>query len=207
MKVAGPAAFAQSPPVRAEGRATVNDRVEESVAIELVLAGETAAFRRLVRAHQSGVYGLLSRLCGNSTDAEELTQEAFLKAFRALHRYDPTYRFSTWIYRIALNTFHDHAKSARRREVPTDSSVLAGWAATHCPESDVARAQRNALLSSAIAALPSKYREILVLKDVEGLSYEEIGQIIRLPLTTLKIRVVRARAMLRSQLEKGGGLE
>lgn len=203
MRTPGPAVLEAAPdPAEAPERS----RVEEAIAIELVLAGEASAFRRLVRAHQGGVYGLLLRLTGSVTDAEELTQDAFLKAFRALDRYDPTYRFSTWLYRIALNTFHDHAKSARRREVPTDTRVLASRAAEGSPEADVASAERGARLAECLCALPPKYREVVVLKDVEGLSYEEIRQIIRLPITTLKIRVVRARAMIRVELAKRGGV-
>jgi RNA polymerase sigma-70 factor (ECF subfamily) len=180
-------------------------RAVERRAVEAVLAGERAAFRVLVERHHHGVHALMYRMVHNAADAEDLAQQAFLLAFDALGSFDVEQRFSTWLYRIAINAAKDHLKSKKRTEAPLPDGDVPEAAFSGRVEAtdEPARArQRRALLERALATLSIEDREILVLKDVEELSFEEIKEITRRPITALKIRAVRARARLRKALEK-----
>jgi RNA polymerase sigma-70 factor (ECF subfamily) len=201
-------------PGRTLGRTTVeadaadeldDARAVERRAVEAVLAGERAAFRVLVERHQKGVRALMLRMVHNGADADDLAQQAFVAAFDALGRFDVEQRFSTWIYRIAINLAKDHLKSKKRTEAPLPDGDIgeAAFAGTVAATEDAAAAgQRRVLLKRALGTLSADDREILVLKDVEELSFDEIKKITGKPITALKIRAVRARARLRAAVEK-----
>ena len=134
-----------------------------------------------------------------------------MDAFNALDRFRATGRrhaFSTWLLRIAVNRSKDVLKSKRHTEQPLEREVCGDEAAfayePPTPEANASSIERRARVEAALLQLPTKYREVLILKDAEDLSYEEIQGILRLPTTTLKIRVVRARAMLREIVERAG---
>jgi RNA polymerase sigma-70 factor, ECF subfamily len=176
-------------------------------AVSAVLDGDRQAFRPLVERYQRGVYNVIHRLVHSSADAEDLAQQAFVSAFDALGSFKLEARFSSWMYRIAVNLAKDHLKSKRRGEIPTDSEPAEALFSGHVPspEEPAHSAERRRLLAEAMAELSVKDREVLVLKDVEELPYEEMREILGRPITALKIRVVRARARLRAQLEKRAG--
>lgn len=180
--------------------------VEERLWVELILEGDVNLFRRLVERYQGSVRGVILRLVGSQADTDDLAQQAFLRAFQALGDFKTELRFSSWLLRIAVNAAKDHLKSKKRGESslssePTpDEAVFAGH--IEDPEGASLSAERRAEVHAALSQLPWKYREVLVLKSVEELPYEEIQRILELPLTTLKIRVVRAREMLRKLLEE-----
>jgi RNA polymerase sigma-70 factor, ECF subfamily len=184
-------------------------QANERRAIERVLAGEPAAFRVLVERHQRGVHAVITRLVGSAPDAEDLTQQAFLSAYDALAEFKLEYKFSSWLYRIAVNLAKDHLKSKRRGEVAsgeqsrTEEAVFAGRVPP--PDADAVAHERERLLERALAELSFDDRRVLVLKDIEELPYEEIRRILRRPVTALKIRVVRARARLRAALARLAG--
>jgi RNA polymerase sigma-70 factor (ECF subfamily) len=189
------------------GSLAADEARAEREAIGRVLAGERGAFRLIVERHQRGVHGVIQRLVHNSADAEELAQQTFLRAFEKLGEFRPELRFSAWVYRIAVNLAKDHRKSPRRSEIP--SGERAGEARTAlfagevgAPDAPTAARERRALLERALASLSLRDREILVLKDVEELPFEEIRQILGRPVTALKIRAVRARARLRDTLAR-----
>ena len=184
---------------------------QEELLIARCLQGDVEAFRPLVQRYQRLAFSVAFRMLGSPADAEDVAQQAFVDAFNALDRFRVTGRrhaFSTWLLRIAVNRSKDLLKSKRRTEQPLDREVRGDEAAfayePPTPEADVSRGERRARLEAALLELPTKYREILILKDAEDLSYEEIRGILALPTTTLKIRVVRARAMLRQIMERGG---
>jgi RNA polymerase sigma-70 factor (ECF subfamily) len=177
-------------------------REDEQAWVEAACAGDARAFRRIVEQHHRSLYLMASRLVGDPAEAQDLVQESLAKAYTNLDRFDPKYRLSTWLHRITLNTCRDHLKSARRREracgadpMPErpDEAVL--------PDEQVARRRRAARVREALERLKPAYREVLVLKDLQGLSYAEIKEITGAPITALKIRVVRARAKLRKVVE------
>ena len=182
---------------------------EEDTLIARCLAGESEAFRPLVQRHQRVVFSVAFRMLGSRADAEDVAQQAFVDAYAALDRFRSEGRknaFSTWIIRIAVNRCKDVLKSKKRTEERLDADVAAREAMfahdTRDPEAHLAEARTRFSLEKALQEVPTKYREVLVLKDVEELSYDEIRAILNLPVTTLKIRVVRARAMLRALLEE-----
>lgn len=182
----------------------------EEACIARCLAGDPNAFRLLVTLHQRVAFSVALRMLGSPTDAEDAVQQAFVDAYAALERFAPDGRssaFKTWLLRIVVNRCKDVLKSKKRTEVPLDDEPTGAGAfgeAPGDPERDAGDRQRRRHLEAALGRIPAKYRECLVLKDVEDLSYEEMRSILRLPVTTLKIRVVRARAMLRDEL---GGRE
>ena len=187
----------------------VAQTAEEDVLVARCLAGDNEAFRPLVQRHQRVVFSVAYRMLGSRADAEDVAQQAFVDAFGALDRFRSEGRknaFSTWVIRIAVNRCKDILKSKKRTEASLDADVGAPQAMfahdLRDPEAHLAQARARSRLEAALMQVPPKYREVLVLKDVEELSYEEIHSILGLPVTTLKIRVVRARAMLREMLEE-----
>jgi RNA polymerase sigma-70 factor (ECF subfamily) len=181
---------------------------EEQALVERCLAGDSEGFRPLVQRYQRVAFSVALRMLGRRADAEDVAQQAFVDAYAALDRFRPegrTNAFSTWLLRIVVNRSKDVLKSKKRTEAPLEREVAVTEAmfahADAGPEALLGEAEQRSRLEAALAQVAPKYREVLVLKDVEDLSYQEIREILRLPITTLKIRVVRARAMLRSVLE------
>lgn len=164
--------------------------------------GDATAFRRIVEHHHRALYSMAARLVGDAAEAQDLVQESFAKAYVHLDRFDASFRLSTWLHRITLNTCRDHLKSARRRERCAGADPAADQADDALrPDEELARARQAERVRIALDRLKPAYREVLVLKDLQGLSYEEIRAITGTPITALKIRVVRARAKLRGFLE------
>jgi len=184
---------------------------EEQRLVARCIAGDVEAFRPLVQRYQRVGFSVAFRMLGSRADAEDVVQQAFVDAFNALDRFRGEGRehaFSTWLLRIVVNRSKDVLKSKKRTEEPLEHEIQGGEAVfaydPSNPELNVASGERREHLESALLRVPTKYREILILKDVEELSYEEIRSILQLPVTTLKIRVVRARAMLRELVESDG---
>jgi RNA polymerase sigma-70 factor (ECF subfamily) len=184
---------------------------EERRAIERVLSGDPQAFRLLVERYQRGVYAVVYRMVQNAADADDLAQQAFLSAYDALASFQLDRKFSSWLYRIAVNLAKDHLKSKKRGEVLLDADGVCEGAlfAGRLPAADepARLRQRAALLERALAQLSLADREVLILKDIEELPYEEIKQILGKPITALKIRVVRARERLAAALRQVVGGE
>jgi RNA polymerase sigma-70 factor (ECF subfamily) len=188
---------------------TVPSRAEEEQSlIDRCLAGHGDSFRPLVQRYQRVAFSVAARMLGSRADAEDVCQQAFVDAYGALDRFSGDGRasaFSTWLLRIVINRAKDVLKSKKRTESPLEVEVAGDQAmfahAPASPEVKLDELQQRRRLEQALMQVPPKYREVLILKDVEELSYEEIRSILRLPITTLKIRVVRARAMMRAELE------
>ena len=180
------------------------DAAADAAAIALVLAGDTGQFRAVVERHQVRLQRIIHRLVGHPEDAAELTQQALLAAFSALGRYDPLSPFSPWLVRIGVNLAKDHLRSSRRREVlgAADELEQRSAPAQSSPERSLADLESRRSLWIALQTLHISDREILVLKDVEELSYEEIRAILGSPITALKIRALRARQRLRAALAR-----
>jgi len=182
---------------------------EERRLIARCTLGEAEAFRPLVIRYQRVAFSVAFRMLGSRPDAEDVTQQAMVDAFNALDRFRNEGKpnaFSVWLLRIVINRSKDVLKSKRWTEKPLggDGEVAGSDAAfAHRPldpELSLAGNEQRRRLEAALLALAPAYREALILKDVEDLPYEEMRSILRLPITTLKIRVVRARAKLRELL-------
>ena len=155
------------------------------------------AFGELVRRHQDFVYGAALRIARNPVMAQDIAQEAFVRAHRALPGFRGQAQVRSWLYRIATNLALNTVQ--RQREYPSDA--LPDRPARRDPASDtVTRALREEL-ESAISELPDKFKEPLVLREYEGLSYQAIADVLDLPINTVRTRILRARRSLRKRLE------
>lgn len=185
---------------------------------ELVRAAagrDEAAFEELVRAYENKVYCLALRMCGSPEDAAEVAQEAFLAAWRGL----PTFRgeagFSTWLYRLASNACIDFLRREKRRRslsmtVCLDDETCERQAELpdqrSTPEQHLERQELRRAIRDGLQRLSEEHRQVLVMREVSGLSYAEIGQVLELEPGTVKSRIARARLALRKALESEGNL-
>jgi len=159
------------------------------------LSGERDAFRQIVLAQQGFLAELVFRQTGDRHATEDLVQETFLRAYKALARYDERYRLSTWLARIALNVARDHG---RRREVAERAVTrLPGAEGSHDPADLVARRETSAHVDHALSSLPAEQREVIVLAMWGGLSQREVAAALELPLGTVKSRQRTALGKLR----------
>ncbi|HEY0705837.1 MAG TPA: sigma-70 family RNA polymerase sigma factor [Polyangia bacterium] len=186
---------------------------EDSVLIGRCLAGDQEAFRPLVQRHQRIAFSVAYRMLGSRADAEDAAQQGFVDAYAAIERFQSDGRpnaFGSWLLRIVVNRCKDVLKSKKRTESSLEPEMAVSEAAfsqqPRDPEAQLSESHERRALERALQSLAPKYREVLILKDVEELPYEEIREILRLPITTLKIRVVRARAMMREALESMTGM-
>ncbi len=156
---------------------------------------------RIVEEHSDRVYRLAVRLTGNRHDAEDLTQEVFVRVFRSLHTYTPG-TFEGWLHRITTNLFLDQARRKQRIRFDHLSDERAARLASAAAAPEAAYADRTFEddVEQALAALPPDFRAAVVLCDIEGLSYEEIAQILGAKLGTVRSRIHRGRALLRAAL-------
>lgn len=172
---------------------------DDASLVRASLAGDREAFAVLVSRHAHSVLSVTTRMLG-SADAEDVAQETFVSAYKALAGFQFTAKFSTWLYRIAVNKCHDALRTRRGGMVSLDSEdgeELAGKALEdETPRRDLERIELAWELDRSIQALPPLYRESFVLKHVEGLGYDEMSEILGINRDTLKMRVYKARTLL-----------
>ncbi|GAA3865896.1 RNA polymerase sigma factor SigE [Tessaracoccus defluvii] len=157
-------------------------------------------WQELVRDHSTRVYRLAYRLTGNREDAEDLTQDVFVRVFKSIHTFKPG-TLEGWLHRITTNLFLDQAR--RRQRIRMDALSAAPdhvWGSAASPDELHADAELDADVAAALAALPPDQRVAVVLCDIEGLSYEEISQVLDIKLGTVRSRIARGRAALRDAL-------
>ncbi len=196
---------AQGEPTSAPGRSLSDHEL-----IEAAKRGDEAAYAEVIARYKNPITNFLYRYLNDYEEAVDLAQETFVRVYFALDRYHTKFAFSTYIYRIAANLAISELRKRKRRSVlsltglfqseegretefqPPDPRPLA--------DSDVIDAERDRVIAKAIASLPPKYRLPVVLRDVEGRSYDEVAEILKLGLGTTKSRISRARGMLREKL-------
>ncbi|MBY0248682.1 MAG: sigma-70 family RNA polymerase sigma factor [Nitrospiraceae bacterium] len=183
------------------------DRQDEPSDAQLVarsLAQDQAAFGQLIDRHASAIVNLSYRMVGNRAEAEDLAQETFLAAYKALSTFRADSKFSTWLYRIATNKCKDWLRVKRpgqgQYDLDADESLDLYVREDRTPEVLLSRQQVAQELEQAIQRLPPLYREAFVLKHVEGLSYEEMEDILGVSGDTLKMRVYKGRVQLSREL-------
>lgn len=165
--------------------------------------GIEGSFEELVRRYQRPISAYVYRMVGDYEAALDLTQEIFIKVYGSLSRYRPEFKFSTWIYKIAHNSAVDHLRRNAGRErslvsgpdgdhydIPIDSGTLS-------PEQESEREERRLEIEQVVKSLPGAYRELIVLRHSQDLTYEEIVEVTGLPLGTVKNRLFRARELMR----------
>ncbi|MCX7798946.1 MAG: sigma-70 family RNA polymerase sigma factor [Fimbriimonadales bacterium] len=168
--------------------------------------GDFGAFERLFERHRVMVYRIAYRMTGRKDDAEDLTQDAFLKAYQNLHRYRDEARFTTWLVRIVTNLATDRARMANRRHSleQQEATGALDWMtvgnAQEDPAENLERERVGRLIRIALAELPPHHRTMIVLRDLEEKDYQEISQIVGTTVGGVKLRVLRARRALRDKV-------
>jgi RNA polymerase sigma-70 factor (ECF subfamily) len=171
---------------------------------------EIEAFEALVERYGRRIYGLAYRMAGNEADANDLTQEAFIRVYRALRRIDPRANLESWLYRIVTNLYIDLLRRRPKARVESLDAPLVTAKGDEVarevegpgpdPEEVVLSAQLDGDIRRALLALSPDLRMVVVLSDIEGRSYEEIAEMVRIPVGTVKSRLHRARRVLQSRL-------
>lgn len=175
--------------------------------VQLALDGDEPAFEILVQRYQRRLTAFLSQIVGNFEIARELTQEAFIRAWKALDRFDPKYRFSTWLFRIAHNLGIDHLRRRRLKTIPLqrkdkngDEIEIVVTDDHKNPLEHLGNTELSDSLREAIEGLRDEYHELVLLRHFAGLSYQEIADFKEMPLGTVKNKLFRAHSVLRTAL-------
>jgi len=185
---------------------------EDAVLIRAFQGGDKAAFDELVLKHHHKLFNLCYRFLGDYQEANDSAQETFIKAYRSLKKFRLESAFSTWLYRIAVNTSKNKLKSAeyrrKKKMVPLDNPASLDLSSpamgiqdeTHSPAMQLEKKERMRVIQEAINALPPEQKVVVTLRDIEGFSYEEIVEITGVKAGTVKSRLARARLDLRNKL-------
>ena len=186
---------------------------DEKALIRQIQAGDQEAFARLVQTYQKPVYNLCLRMVSNPTDAEDLAQEAFLKAWRGLSFYKFESSFSTWLYRLTSNVCIDFLRQQKRKNTVSltvmeeeENRELEIYDPAPVPEEKAIDSENRRAVADAMAKLEEEYRLVLSLRVVEELSYEQIADVLDLKVGTVKSRLARARDKLRKLLLQNGNI-
>lgn len=184
---------------------------DDAALVQASQQGDRDAFGVLVSRHAASVLGVTRRMLGAEADAEDVAQETFVAAFRALGGFKQDAKFSTWVYRIAVNKCTDHLRARKPSTVSLDASDAEGTQAmeavqdTTTPHVELEQVEMGRAIERALQALPSYYRESFVLRHVDGLEYGEMSEILGVHRDTLKMRVYKARLLLGESLRHLSG--
>ncbi len=185
-----------------------DSRAEDSETIKEALRGDQSAYEKLMRKYHDAIYMLIYRMVREKSEVEDLTQEAFIKAFASLKTFNNEYAFSTWLYKIATNNSIDYIRKKKLQPISLDKPVDSERDqytyevpdTTYEPDKPLIERQKTKLLDEAINALPEKYRRVIILRHKEERDYREIAKILQLPLGTVKAHLFRARELLNKHL-------
>lgn len=182
----------------------------DNALVSAYLEGNDIAFEELVHRYQDKLTNYINGIIYDYDRSIDLCQEAFIRVFRNAHRYQGKYQFSTWLYRIATNLAIDEIRRRQRKRRFFFQSVVDFFQADepavplpdlrHCPELALDKKEKAQRLKTAIGSLSAKYRLAFILKEVQGLSYEETAQVLNISLGTVKSRIHRAKRLLREKL-------
>lgn len=179
----------------------MGNRETDQQLVERAQKGDTRAFDLLVKKYQHKILGLIGRYVQDHAEVQDVAQEAFIKAYRALGKFRAESAFYTWMYRIAINTAKNHLVSKGRRPPGSDLDIADAEILDHSgrladietPESALARDQLETAVFEAIENLPEDLRTAITLRELDGLSYEDIANIMQCPVGTVRSRIFRAR--------------
>jgi RNA polymerase sigma-70 factor (ECF subfamily) len=176
---------------------------DDAPLIAATLAGDSAAFGRLVGLYQDRLYNSLLRVVGSADDAADVVQDAFVQAYVKLDTFRGSSAFYTWLYRIAFNLAISRARRERKTTSLDTLKTAAGAEPVDgqpAPEANLEQNEQVAMVHAALAQLSTEYRTILVLREIDGCRYEQIAEILGLPVGTVRSRLFRARLALRDEL-------
>ena len=186
----------------------INNGSEETL-INQALTGDQKAYQTLFVAHRQAIFHIIMKIVRNNEEAQDLVQETFIKAFGSLKSYNPTYRFTTWLYKIAANSSIDFIRKRKLQTYSLDRPLdtrdgqvnIEVADMSYHPERDLSAKRQKISIAEAIESLPSKYREVIIKRHQEDKSYEEIASLLRVPVGTVKARIFRARELLKKKLK------
>ena len=183
---------------------------DERDMIERASRGDAAAFNHLMAQHERRMYAVALRMCGNREDAQDCLQEAMLRVYRAIGGFKGQSSFSTWVYRITMNTCLDELRCKKNRQnTSLDNLLDLGWSPadeSNAPEKQAMRSELRRNLNRAIQELPEEMRSAVVLRDIQGFSYDEIARMLEINVGTIKSRISRGREKLREKLKENAEL-
>ena len=178
----------------------------EQKLIERASGGDPAAFNQLMAMHEKRMYAVALRMFANREDAQDCLQEAMLRIYRAIGGFKGQSSFSTWVYRITMNTCLDELRRKKNRpSTSLDNLLDQGWSPSdgdNAPERRAIQSETSKTLAGAIRELPEDMRSAIVLRDLQGYSYDEIAQMLDVNVGTIKSRISRGREKLREKLSK-----
>ena len=181
------------------------DTMSDAGLVELVLRGDQNVFAVLVERYKDAVQNLAYRMLGNATEAEDVTQEAFVRAYTQLATYKPAHKFSTWLLSIASHLSIDQLRRRRFLALPLDDVPFLEWIvdAGVSPEQSALRGEQHDEVQEYLQRLPGKYRAVIVLRYWHDFSYDEIANALNLTPALVKARLHRARELLARYMQKG----
>ncbi|HRE40263.1 MAG TPA: sigma-70 family RNA polymerase sigma factor [Ignavibacteria bacterium] len=184
-------------------------KTEDIAYIEQALGGSQSAYDKLMKKYYQHIYNLIYKMIFKKEDVEDLAQEAFIKAFNSLQNFDRQFAFSTWLYKIATNNCIDYLRKKKLntfsidKEIESEESDYRFEIPDHdyIPENRIIEEQRKKILDDAINSLPSKYKQVIVLRHKHEKEYDEISKELNLPLGTVKAHIFRGRELLNKYLK------
>jgi RNA polymerase sigma-70 factor (ECF subfamily) len=176
--------------------------------IRHAIDGDQKACAEIVKRYRAQILNLVFRMVHSREEAEDLTQETFIKAFNSLATFNAEYAFSTWLYKIAVNNCIDHFRKKKLKTLPLDNPIQSKDGEfqrefpdqEQGPESGLMDKERTGQIQHAINTLPEKYKEAILLRHTQDKSYEQIAEELDIPIGTVKVRIFRAREMLKKKL-------
>ncbi len=191
-------------------RRKLESRAEDSRLIKAALNGDQPSFRALMKKYHDQVYNLLYRMVHVKDEVEDLTQEAFIKAFQSLQNFNEEFAFSTWLYKIATNNCIDYIRRKKLATFSIDKPIESKDGdysyeipdSSYEPDKTLIASQRAKVLEEAVNSLPEKYRMVILMRHSEDKDYQEIADELNLPLGTVKAHIFRAREILYKKLRK-----
>jgi RNA polymerase sigma-70 factor (ECF subfamily) len=198
-----------TPAVDPREQRRLESRTEDSQLIQEAIHGDDRAYKKLMKKYHDAIFNFVYRMVRDREQVEDLTQEAFIKAFSSLKNFNEEYAFSTWLYKIATNNCIDYIRRRKLQMYSIDKPIESKDSDyvfelpddSYEADRDLISDQKAVLLHQAIDQLPEKYRRVIQLRHAEEKSYEEIAEILHLPIGTVKAHIFRARELLYRQLK------
>ena len=195
-------------PIDPREQRKLDSRVEDSEVIRSALKGDDRAYKKLMYKYHDAIFNFILRMIRDRQQVEDLTQEAFIKAFSSLKNFNDEFAFSTWLYKIAMNNSIDYIRKRKLQLYSIDKPIESKDSdytfelpdESYEADKEVISDQRTKVLNEAIERLPEKYKRVIHLRHVEEQSYEEIAKMLKLPIGTVKAHIFRARELLNKYL-------
>ena len=189
----------------------MSDSNRDNLLIEQCLKGQQSSFSELIDEYKNMVFSLSYKMTNSLEDAEDISQEVFIRVYKSLYNFNPNYKFSTWLYQLTLNICRDRFRKGKIPSVSLDTplnkddqkdlrSIIPDN--QNNPEDIIMGVEQTNFINDLITSLPLKYREVIILRHLKDLSYDEMSKILNISLGSVKTRLFRARELLKNKLKK-----